>query len=193
MTNMDLDTAYEIVGGYKDADDKTFDEALEIVRKKDEELAKLCKEARDSEIALKIKIEEEEALKVSAKVLANNTAILYQELETDNLDNWLLNDEEVKEALNNTPIVDTNEDGAYTVSGEERDNHIKMLVEKAKLDTLCEQSRTSDFSEMDEEEKQNTLRSELKTSFLGTLMHLRTSALILNDVPNASKAFEEMG
>ena len=191
MTNMDLDTAYEIVGGYKDADDKTFDEALEIVRKKDEELAKLCKEARDSEIALKIKIEEEEALKVSAKVLANNTAILYQELETDNLDNWLLNDEEVKEALNNTPIVDTNEDGAYTVSGEERDNHIKMLVEKAKLDTLCEQSRTSDFSEMDEEEKQNTLRSELKTSFLGTLMHLRTSALILNDVPNASKAFEE--
>ena len=40
MSNMDLDTAYEIAGGYIEADEKTFAQALDIVRKSDEEFAK---------------------------------------------------------------------------------------------------------------------------------------------------------
>ena len=70
---MDLDTAYEIAGGYIEADEKTFAQALEIVRKSDEEFAKSLEEAHKYELAFKKKQEEAEAITASPKELADNT------------------------------------------------------------------------------------------------------------------------
>ena len=185
---MNLDTAYEIVGGYIDADDKTFEEALEIVRQKDNELANLCKEARDNGTLRKKNNDASEKIGVSSTVLASNTEYLYNELENNNLENWLLSDSEVGEALEHTPIIDSKDENVFEVSGKDRDNHVNMLVEKAKLDVLCEQAKSQELADASDDEKQEILKNELKTTFLSTLMHLRTAAQIQNNIPNASQA-----
>ena len=41
--SMDLNTAYEIAGGYIEADDKTFEQALKMVREDDDVLLKSLK------------------------------------------------------------------------------------------------------------------------------------------------------
>jgi hypothetical protein len=188
MKNMDLDTAYEIVGGYIDADDKTFEAALEIVRQKDEELARLCKEAHDKGTLTKKTKGADEKIGVSSAVLASNTEYLYNELGNNNLETWLLSDSEVDEALEHTPIVDSENGTVFEVSGKKRDDHINMLVEKAKLDVLCEQAKSQELADASDEEKQEILKNELKTTFLSTLMHLRTAAQIQDNIPNASQA-----
>ncbi|MBQ8750390.1 MAG: hypothetical protein IJZ30_01980 [Alphaproteobacteria bacterium] len=186
MSNMDLDTAYEIAGGYIEADEKTFAQALEIVRKNDEEFAKSLEEAHKYELAFKKKQEEAEVITASPKELADNTEFLYNELDNDDIKNSLLSDGDVKTAINNTPIVD-GKDGAG-VSLEERNKHIDMLIEKAKLDVMLEQSRSHDFASQSIEEKRETLFDEVKDSFLGTLVQLRTAAQIQNNIPNAADA-----
>ena len=59
MTNafdsMDLAQAYEIAGGYIDADDATYEKALEMVRADDARFAEELKKAREAELALKAK------------------------------------------------------------------------------------------------------------------------------------------
>ena len=57
MTNafdsMDLNTAYEIAGGYIEADDEIFAKALEMVKADDARFAEELKAARKAEISLK--------------------------------------------------------------------------------------------------------------------------------------------
>ena len=186
MSNMDLDTAYEIAGGYKEADEKTFAQALEIVRKNDEEFAKSLKIAHEQELAFKRKQEEAEKITANPKEIAENTEFLYNELGNDDIKNSLMSDEEIRTAIDNTPIVD-GKDGVE-VSPEERDKHIEMLIEKAKLDVMIEQSRNRDFASKTNEEKKETLFEEVKDSFLGTLVQLRTAAQLQNNIPNAAEA-----
>ncbi len=186
MSNMDLDTAYEIAGGYKEADEKTFAQALEIVRKNDEEFAKSLKIAHEQELAFKRKQEEAEKITANPKEIAENTEFLYNELGNDDIKNSLMSDEEIRTAIDNTPIVD-GKDGVE-VSPEERDKHIEMLIEKAKLDVMIEQSRNRDFASKTNEEKKETLFEEVKDSFLGTLVQLRTAAQLQNNIPNAADA-----
>ena len=191
MKNMDLDKAYEIAGGYVEADKETFDQAIELIEKHDKELAEMLVEARMHEDKAKQKRLDEERLSVSADALAENTEFLYNELDNHDFEKSLLEDEEIKLAIDNTPIIDNKGANVFELSKEEKEKYIFMLVEKTKLDIMCEQSRSAEFSELSDEEKRRYLAKEMKTSFLGSLMHLRTAAQITENIPNAEKALKE--
>lgn len=194
MNSMDLETAYEIAGGYIEADEKTFEKALEMVKKHDAELAEMLKEAHNEELLAKHKQEksEEFAMRVDGKILEENTSFLYSELDNTEIDEELLKDDEIIEAVKNTPFVDINDEGEeFVLSEEDKAKHVQMLIEKAKIDTFVEQSTSREFGGLSNEEKKSTLFEEVKTSFLGTLVHLRTAQQIQNNIPEAGKAVAE--
>lgn len=194
MSSMDLETAYEIAGGYIEADEKTFEKALEMVKEHDAELAEMLKEAHNEELLAKHKQEksEEFAMRVDGKILEENTSFLYSELDNTEIDEELLKDDEIIEAVKNTPFVDINDEGEeFVLSEEDKAKHVQMLIEKAKIDTFVEQSTSREFGGLSNEEKKSTLFEEVKTSFLGTLVHLRTAQQIQNNIPEAGKAVAE--
>ena len=92
MSSMDLDTAYEIAGGYIEADEKTFEEALKMVREHDAELAEMLETAHKEELLAKHKQQksEEFAMLVDGKTLEENTSFLYNELENAYIEEELL-------------------------------------------------------------------------------------------------------
>ncbi len=191
MSSMDLDTAYEIAGGYIEADEKTFEEALKMVREHDAELAEMLETAHKEELLAKHKQQksEEFAMLVDGKTLEENTSFLYNELENAYIEEELLKDDEVIEAVKNTPIVDIDdENNEIILSDEDRKKHVQMLIEKAKIDTFIEQSTSREFGALSDEEKKSTLLEEVKISFLGTLVQLRTAQQIQNNIPEAGKA-----
>ena len=194
MNSMDLETAYEIAGGYIEADKETFEKALEMVKEHDAELAEMLKTAHNEELAARHKQEksEEFAMRVDGKILEENTSFLYSELDNTEIDEELLKDDEIIEAVKNTPFVDINDEGEeFVLSEEDKAKHVQMLIEKAKIDTFVEQSTSREFGGLSNEEKKSTLFEEVKTSFLGTLVHLRTAQQIQNNIPEAGKAVAE--
>lgn len=196
MSSMDLETAYKIAGGYIEADEKTFEKALKMVKEHDHDakLAEMLKEAHNEELLAKHKQEksEEFAMRVDGKILEENTSFLYSELDNTEIDEELLKDDEIIEAVKNTPFVDINDEGEeFILSEEDKAKHVQMLIEKAKIDTFIEQSTSREFGSLSDEEKKKTLFEEIKTSFLGTLVHLRTAQQIQNNIPEAGKAVAE--
>lgn len=196
MSSMDLETAYKIAGGYIEADEKTFEKALKMVKEHDHDakLAEMLKEAHNEELLAKHKQEksEEFAMRVDGKILEENTSFLYSELDSTEIDEELLKDDEIIEAVKNTPFVDINDEGEeFILSEEDKAKHVQMLIEKAKIDTFIEQSTSREFGSLSDEEKKKTLFEEIKTSFLGTLVHLRTAQQIQNNIPEAGKAVAE--
>ena len=192
MSSMDLKTAYEIAGGYIEADEKTFDTALEVVKKHDEELAEMLKTAHIEEQRSKHIQEkrDEIAMRVKDNVLKENTEFLYNELDNNDYSS-LLDDEEIAIAIKNTPFIEIRDEEETYLSDDEREKHVKMLIEKAKIDTFIEQSTNSEFNSLSDEDKRKTLFEEIKNSFLGTLVHLRTAQQAQNNIPEASKAFTD--
>lgn len=87
MTNafdsMDLNTAYEIAGGYIEADDEIFAKALEMVKADDARFAEELKAARKAEISLKAQQDKEEEIAASAEEVLDNTSFLKQEFGND--------------------------------------------------------------------------------------------------------------
>ena len=79
MTNafdsMDLNTAYEIAGGYIEADDEIFAKALEMVKADDARFAEELKAARKAEISLKAQQDKEEEIAASAEEVLDNTFV----------------------------------------------------------------------------------------------------------------------
>ena len=187
-----IEEAFEIAGGYVEVDDNTFARAMEMVKEHDAEMATLLEESREQELLLREKTKAEQAIDVSAEVLAENTAFLYAKLGNNSLDTELLNDAEIKEAMQNTPIVDTEDGKTYTkLSEEESIKHFNMLIEKAKLDVFCEQSRNADFAKISEEDRDIFLFEEAKMSFLGTLMNLRTASQLEANAEKSANAIKE--
>ena len=187
-----IEEAFEIAGGYVEVDDNTFARAMEMVKEHDAEMATLIEESRKQELLLREKTKAEQAIDVSAEVLAENTAFLYAKLGNNSLDTEVLNDAEIKEAMQNTPIVDTVDGKTYTkLSEEESIKHFNMLIEKAKLDVFCEQSRNADFAKISEEDRYIFLFEEAKMSFLGTLMHLRTASQLEANAEKSANAIKE--
>ncbi len=191
MNLMTIDEAYNIAGGFVESDQATFEKAIKLIEEHDKEIAQILIEARNYEKLSKQKHADNERLSVSAEVLAKNTEFLYNKLDNNDFEKSLLEDEEVSLAINNTPVIDNNGDNVYELSQEEKEKYISMLVEKTKLDVMCEQSKSSEFSELTDDKKIEYLKKEIKTSFLGSLMHLRTAAQIADNVPNAEKALTE--
>ena len=187
-----IEEAFEIAGGYVEVDDNTFARAMEMVKEHDAEMATLIEESRKQELLLREKTKAEQAIDVNAEVLAENTAFLYGKLGDNSLDAELLNDAEIKEAMQNTPIVDTEDGKTYTkLSEEESIKHFNMLIEKAKLDVFCEQSRNADFAKISEEDRDIFLFEEAKMSFLGTLMNLRTASQLEANAEKSANAVKE--
>ncbi|MBR5598721.1 MAG: hypothetical protein IKW39_01635, partial [Alphaproteobacteria bacterium] len=129
------------------------------------------------------KEQEEDNIDVEPEVLAENTEFLYNLLDDDDfnkgLDSNLLNDEEIKEAIDNSPIIHNVGDTIETVDENSRNEHFKMLIEKAKLDTFVELSKNPEFCSKTEEEKKSSLPDEVKMSFLSSLATIRTASQIM--------------
>lgn len=191
--SMDLETAYEIAGGYKEADDEVFAKALELVKADDENFARELQKARDAEHSLMKKQEKEESISASDEDVSNNASFIKKEFDNNELKKNFFADEEVQEAEANTPIYDVDpvSQERFELEGDERHAHFEMLFEKAKLDVWREQTGNDEFARQSNEEKKETLFSEIKNSFLATVAQLRTSAQIENEVPEAAQAIEK--
>ena len=194
MTNafdgMDLKLAYEIAGGYVEADDKTFEQALELVRKDDARFAEELQKAHDAQRSFAEKQEKEEAISANHEDVLKNASFMQSEFADEQFKSDFFADSEIIEAERNTPVYDINPDTQqrFELEGDEKHAHFEMLYEKAKLDTWREQVGNEDFSHLSLEKKKKSLFASVKSSFLGTLAHLRTSAQIENEVPQAAEA-----
>ncbi len=194
MTNafdsMDLDTAYEIAGGYVDADDKTFQKALELVRADDARFAQELEKARAAQRRFAEKQAQEEAITANAEETFDNASFIKDEFDNEQFKNSFFADKEIQEAEKNTPIYDINPETQerFELEGDERHAHFEMLFEKAKLDTWREETGNKEFSQLDSKKKKSRIFAAVKSSFLGTLAHLRTSAQVENEVPQATEA-----
>ena len=189
MTNafdsMKLEQAYEIAGGYIDADDATYEKALEMVRADDARFAEELKKAREAELALKARQEKEEEITASAEEVLNNAEFIKKEFENKQFKQRFFEDEEIKEAEANTVIYDVNEQGdeRFELEGEEKHKHYEMLFEAAKLNVWREKAGSKEFAEAKDKEKRKSLFEAVKHSFLGTIAHLRTAAQVEKEVP----------
>ena len=193
MAKISLDEAYEIAGGYKKVDEQTFLEALSIVRDDDPIFANSLEEAHKIELSRQKWLEKKDEQKPQSHIIKNNIDFLDAEYANSEYDTSLLEDEEIVEALKNTPIIETapgtDKNDAYTLEGEEREKHINMLVENARLDVACDLIESNELAaENSLEGKKEIFRRELKTSFLSTLANLRLTAQLENNVPNAAEA-----
>ncbi len=194
MTNafdsMDLNTAYEIAGGYVETDDKTFQKALELVRADDARFAQELEKARAAQRRFAEKQAQEEAITANAEETFDNASFIKNEFDNEQFKNSFFADKEIQEAEKNTPIYDINPETQerFELEGDERHAHFEMLFEKAKLDTWREETGSKEFSQLDSKKKKNRLFAAVKSSFLGTLAHLRTSAQVENEVPQAAEA-----
>ncbi len=176
LEKYDASLAKTLREAYKNKEE-TFSSTL---NSRKDEVVEAFSSARNSEKALANAIAEEEEIKVSSEVLAKNTEILYNLLDDKELEENILKDSEIKEAIDNTVIVKFDEatKSKKELSVDERDQHFKMLIEKAKLDVFIEQSKTEDYSAKTPEEQKSSLFEEVKMSFLGTVAEVRTASLI---------------
>ena len=190
--SMDLNTAYEIAGGYQEADDEVFAKAMEIVKADDARFAQELEKIRNAEQALEKKMQQEEQITAEAKEVFDNSSFIKKEFEDKQLEEKFFADEEIKEAEENTEVYDVNPDTQerFELQGQEKHTHFTMLFEKAKLDVWREQAGSKEFAEKTTEEKKKSLFAEIKSSFLGTVAHLRTSAQIENEISGAAQAVE---
>ena len=188
--SMDLDTAYEIAGGYIEADDKTFEKALELVRADDARFAQELKNARDAQRRFAEKQEKEEMITASAEEALENVSFIRDEFDNEQFKQSFFADKAIQEAEKNTPVYDINPETQerFELEGDERHAHFEMLFEKAKLDVWREEAGNKEFNQLDTKKKKNRLFAAVKNSFLGTLAHLRTSAQVENEVPQAAEA-----
>ena len=188
--SMDLNTAYEIAGGYIEADDKTFEQALKMVREDDARFAQELKNAHEAQRRFAEKQEKEEAITASAEEALENASFIKAEFDDEKFKQAFFDDKEVKEAEKNTPVYDINPETQerFELEGDEKHAHFEMLFEKAKLDVWREEAGNKEFSQLAAKKKKNRLFSAVKSSFLGTLAHLRTSAQVENEVPQAAEA-----
>lgn len=187
---MDLKLAYEIAGGYVEADDKTFEQALDLVRKDDARFAEELQKAREAQRSFAQKQEKEEAISANHEDVLKNASFMQSEFANEQFKSEFFADSEIIEAERNTPVYDINPETQqrFELDGDEKHAHFEMLYEKAKLDTWREQVGNEDFSNLSPDNKKKSLFASVKSSFLGTLAHLRTSAQIENEVPQAAEA-----
>ncbi|MBP3687779.1 MAG: hypothetical protein J6J35_05390 [Alphaproteobacteria bacterium] len=190
--SMDLDTAYEIAGGYINADDEVFAKALEMVKADDSRFAQELEKIRNAEQALEKKMQKEEEITAEAEEVFDNASFIKKEFDDRQLEEKFFADKEIKEAEENTEVYDVNPDTKerFELQGQEKHDHFTMLFEKAKLDVWREQVGNKEFAEKTTEEKKKSLFAEIKSSFLGTIAHLRTSAQVENEVSGAAQAIE---
>ena len=197
MTNafdsMDLEKAYEIAGGYEAADSATFEKALAMVRADDARFAEELKKAHDAELLLKARQEQEEQITADAAEALKNAEFLKKEFEDKQFKEKFFEDEEIKEAESNTAVYDTdpNAKERFELEGKEKHAHFEMLFEKAKLDVWREKVGDKEFAQFNQKEKKRSLFAAVKSSFLGTVAHLRTSAQLENEAPDAAKENEK--
>ncbi len=190
--SMDLDTAYEIAGGYFEVDDKTFEKALELVRADDARFAQELKNARDAQKRLTEQQDKKEDITASAEETLENASFIKNEFNNEQFKQSFFADEEIKEAEKNTPVYDINSETQerFELIDDERHAHFEMLFEKAKLDVWREETGNKEFSQLDSKKKKKHIFEAVKSSFLSTLTHLRTSAQVENEVPQAAQAIE---
>ena len=188
--SMDLNTAYEIAGGYIEADDKTFEKALELVRADDARFAQELKDAREVQRRFAEKQEKEEEITASAEEAMENASFIKSEFDDEQFKQSFFADKEIQKAEKYTPVYDINPETQerFELEGDERHAHFEMLFEKAKLDVWREEAGNKEFSQLDSKKKKNRIFEAVKNSFLGTLAHLRTSAQVENEVPQAAEA-----
>lgn len=197
MTNafdsMDLNTAYGIAGGYIEADDEIFAKALEMVKADDPRFAEELKAARKAETSLKAQQDKEEEIAASAEEVLDNTSFLKQEFGNDKFQQDFFADEEIKAAEKNTPVYDINPETQerFELEGDDKHAHFEMLFEKAKLDVWREQAGSKEFYNLKNKDKKKSLFAAVKNSFLSTVAHLRTSAQIEREVPDAVHAAQK--
>ena len=171
MTNafdsMDLNTAYEIAGGYIEADDEIFAKALEMVKADDARFAEELKAARKAETSLKAQQDKEEEIAASAEEVLDNTSFLKQEFGNDKFQQDFFADEEIKAAEKNTPVYDINPETQerFELEGDDKHAHFEMLFEKAKLDVWREQAGSKEFHNLKNKDKKKDKKEFVATNY----------------------------
>ncbi len=187
--------AYEIAGGYKQVDKATFNKAMKMVEADDAHFAASLRQMhKNNQIKTLQSVED---LKTSPEHIASNADFIYNAYENDKqshtLKNAVLEDEDIKEALSNTPIYGTdsatNEDFALDKRANEESTN--ALYENSKAETLYNLVDDEDFAQLDDHSKTEKLKSEVKHSFLHTLTHLRLSTQIKDEANDVVAAIKE--
>ena len=106
-TVLSLNSAYDIVGGYRDADSDTYKKALEIVKLDSPEFAEILNKLRESGSSFK-SASMSELKDFNERLEKNIDAALniYSKSYIDDITNEVLEDKAVIEAFSNTPITD---------------------------------------------------------------------------------------
>ena len=133
-TVLSLNSAYDIVGGYRDADADTYKKALELVKLDSPEFAEILSKLKESGSSFKAASVGE--LKDFSERLEKNidTALeVYNKSYIEDITDEVLEDEAVIEAFNNTPITD---DKGVELVDEERDNAERLVVHTSALEEI---------------------------------------------------------
>lgn len=167
--------AYEIAGGYMEADEETFQRALKIVAEKDKAFAEELRLARKAE---------EKALhaefSAAPEEVSANADYIISLFEKDGKDQQLkqsvMEDNELKTAFANTSFYDTDlQTGKEVISDNEQNDKLQsMLYEQAKTDVWAEFVGSKEFSTADDKAKEEKVKSGLKSSLMRALTKLRT-------------------
>ena len=195
MTNafdsMDLNTAYEIAGGYIEADDEIFAKALEMVKADDARFAEELKAARKAETSLKAQQDKEEEIAASAEEVLDNTSFLKQEFGNDKFQQDFFADEEIKAAEKNTPVYDINPETQerFELEGDDKHAHFEMLFEKAKLDVWREQAGSKEFHNLKNKDKKKAVEKSMDCRKCGAHLTSDEKAIYMKLVSRTASSF----
>ena len=170
-TYISLASAYDIVGGYRDADSETYYRALEIVKLDSPEFAETLNKMKKSGSSFKDMTYDE--LKDFNERLEKNIDValeVYNKNTIEEITENILEDEEVVQAFENTPFVDNK---GEELEGDERKEAERLVVHTAALEEVQNIVEATD----DEELSKETIVENVKNRTLFNLGALRIGAL----------------
>ncbi|MBQ2884787.1 MAG: hypothetical protein IJE43_13585 [Alphaproteobacteria bacterium] len=170
-TYISLASAYDIVGGYRDADSETYYRALEIVKLDSPEFAETMSKMKESGTSFKAMTIND--VKDFSERLEKNIDVALEVYNKDTIEEIteiVINDEEVSEAFKNTPFV--NDEGVELVEDERKEAE-RIVVHTATLEEVQNVVEATDDDDLSKE----TIIENVKNRTLFNLGALRIGAL----------------
>ena len=167
---LSLNAAYDIVGGYRDADKETYEKAIEIIKNDSPEFAETLLKLRESGTSLKSASMDD--LKDFNERLEKNISSALEIYNKDFLEevtNTVLEDEVVAKAFENTPFVS---DTGAELEEEEREETERLVVYTSAIETIPDVIESTDDKDLSKE----TIVENVKNRTLFNLGSLRIGA-----------------
>ncbi len=188
-TFMSLASAYDIVGGYRDADSETYYKALELVKLDSPEFAETLSKMRNSGSSLKaMSVDDVKDFSERLEQNVDKALEIYSKGYIEDITDEVLEDKAVVEAFSNTPFVD---DNGIELVNDEREKAERLVVQTSALEEIQNVVEATSDKELSKE----TIVENVKNRTLFNLGVLRIGALrpktmeFINAIKEKSESF----